>query len=45
MLTNDSLRKIKMNEVPIPTGSSEIKKIEWLVDVSNIEFESFEINL
>jgi len=45
MLTNDSLRKIKMNEVPIPTGSSEIKEIEWLVDVSNIEFESFEISL
>jgi hypothetical protein len=45
MLTNDSLRKIKMDEVPIPTGSSEIKEIEWLVDVSNIEFDSIEINL
>ena len=44
MLTNDSVRKIKMSEVPIPTGSREIKEIEWLVDVSNIEFESFEIN-
>ena len=36
---------LSKNEVPIPTGSSEIKEIEWLVDVSNIEFESFEISL
>ena len=45
MLTNDSLRKIQMTEVPVPTGSSEIIEIEWLVDVSNLDFESFNVNL
>ena len=34
-----------MTGVPVPTGSSEIKEIEWVLDVSNLEFESSNISL